>query len=122
MKGKGYQGFRASISTSSASAIIDSGNGLPGRHYPLLAHGEGFALKIEDWECGFSKPKRWSQGFPQEARPRTRKAVHAAKCGCEGERGCWSEGRSRLGLTHKSDFCDLPRLHLRSARTMSWHK
>src|SRR5215472_4003480 len=42
----------------------------------------------------------------QEARPRTRKAVHAAKCGCEGERACWSQGRSRLGLTHKSDFCD----------------
>jgi hypothetical protein len=46
MKGKGYQGFRASISTSSASAIIDSGNGLPGRHYPLLAHGEGFASDL----------------------------------------------------------------------------
>jgi hypothetical protein len=63
MKGKGYQGFRASISTSSASAIINSGNGLPG-HCPLACAWRGLRtrlnmanfVKIEDRECGFSNP------------------------------------------------------------------
>jgi len=72
MKGKGYQGFRVSISASSASAIINSGNGLPGRDCPLACAWRGLRArlnmanfaKIEDRECGFSKLKRWSQGLP----------------------------------------------------------